>query len=461
MVFSNRKKLLCQYVVNLCNGRTFQPNNSKQSFLDQFEKAKQCARAGNPAFFLLEDIDTFCPKKDEEYYFYEKNLTHLLLQFIDQKVPKLYFLATSKNSHKIDPSLANSSRFPKEISLNIPTISEREEILKLQSDSLESSGIDYSVLASMTPGFSGADIFGVVQQAVFFALKRAEETLTLTMDDYKRALAITQPTTQRGYTTEISRKTKWEDIGGLEEVKERLKKAVEWPLLYPESFKRFNLMTPKGILLYGPPGTAKTSLVRAVVTSTNVNFFSVNGSNLFSCFLGESEEAVREIFKKARLASPSILFIDEIDGIVRKRGTSEGNNVEDRVLTTLLNEMDGIEQTIGVIVIACTNRIDLLDDALIRPGRIDTRLFVGLPDREAREKIWKIYAKRMPLADDVNFQELANLSEGYSGAEIENICREAALSCVRNHFADKKELLVSMHHFVPLVKKKVVRLFFE
>ena len=320
-------------------------------------------------------------------------------------------------------------------------------------------------LADRTYGYVGADLAALCKEAAMSALRRILpeirklkemeeipkellEKLVVTKEDFESALKIVQPSAMREVFVEIP-KVKWEDIGDLREVKQQLREMVEWPLKYPKAFERLGIEPPRGILLYGPPGTGKTLLAKAVANESGANFISVKGPELLSKWFGESEQKIRELFRRARQVAPCIIFFDEIDALAPRRGYGIHEATE-RIVSQLLTEMSGIEETRGVVVMAATNRPDLVDPALLRPGRLDKIIFVPPPDEEGREEIFRIHTRRMPLADDVNLKELAKKTEGYTGADIEAICKEAALNSLREN-VDAKE--VKMKHFEEALKK--------
>ncbi|MET1125004.1 MAG: CDC48 family AAA ATPase, partial [Archaeoglobaceae archaeon] len=319
-------------------------------------------------------------------------------------------------------------------------------------------------LADQTHGFVGADIEALCKEAAMKALRRylpkidlnAEEipfelieSMKVTWEDFMEALKEIEPSAMREVLVEIPKVT-WDDVGGLEDVKREIIEAVEWPLKYPEKFKKFGIKPPKGVLLYGPPGTGKTLIAKAVANECNANFISVKGSELLSKWLGESEKAVRRIFRKARQVAPCIIFFDEIDAIAQMRGIDEGSRAVERVLNQLLTEMDGLEELQGVIVIGATNRPDILDPALLRPGRFDRLVYVRPPDKKSRLAIFKIHTRNMPLAEDVDLEALAEMTEGYVGADIEAVCREAVMLAMRENIDAEK---VEMRHFLEALKK--------
>jgi|Deesub1362A_J573_1020465.scaffolds.fasta_scaffold00040_41 transitional endoplasmic reticulum ATPase len=319
-------------------------------------------------------------------------------------------------------------------------------------------------LADQTHGFVGADIEALSKEAAMKALRRyipkidfnedevppeILESIRVTFDDFKEALKGIEPSAMREVLVEVPKVT-WEDVGGLEDVKREIVEAVEWPLKYPEKFKKFGIKPPKGVLLYGPPGTGKTLIAKAVANESDANFISVKGSELLSKWLGESEKAVRKIFRKARQVAPCIVFFDEIDAIAQMRGIDEGSRAVERVVNQILTEMDGLEELEGVIVIGASNRPDIIDPALLRPGRFDRLVYVRPPDKRSRLAIFRIHTKGMPLAEDVDLSELAEMTEGYVGADIEAVCREAVMLALRENMEVEK---IEMRHFLEGLKK--------
>ncbi len=318
-------------------------------------------------------------------------------------------------------------------------------------------------LADQTHGFVGADIEALCKEAAMKALRRyipqidmnseeipleLLESMKVTYDDFKSALKEIEPSAMREVLVEVPKVT-WDDVGGLEDVKREIIEAVEWPLKYPEKFKKFGIKPPKGVLLYGPPGTGKTLIAKAVANEAEANFISVKGPELLSKWLGESEKAVRKIFKKAKQVAPCIIFFDEIDAIAGMRGLEENRAVE-RVVNQLLTELDGLEELEGVVVIGATNRPDIIDPALLRPGRFDRLVYVRPPDKKSRLAIFKIHTRNMPLAEDVDLEELADMTEGYVGADIEAVCREAVMLALREDINAEK---VHMRHFLEALRK--------
>ncbi|NOY11064.1 MAG: CDC48 family AAA ATPase, partial [Archaeoglobi archaeon] len=358
----------------------------------------------------------------------------------------------------------------------ISALKEDEEIFSEVKARLIDEMFDY--IAELTNGFVGADLAALAKEAAMHALRErmekgeidieAEEipaevleSLKVTMDDFLEALKNIEPSAMREVLVEVPN-VKWDDIGGLEKAKQELREAVEWPMKYPELFREVGIKPPKGILLYGPPGTGKTLLAKAVANESNANFISVKGPELLSKWVGESEKHVREMFRKARQVAPCIIFFDEIDSLAPRRGGIGDSHVTERVVSQLLTELDGLEELKDVVVIAATNRPDMVDPALLRPGRIERHIYIPPPDKEARKEIFRIHTRNMPLAEDVNLEELAEKTEGYSGADIEAVCREAGLTAIREAISKYsedevkravKEIRVTRDHFMKAIEK--------
>ncbi|PUA31250.1 MAG: AAA family ATPase [Candidatus Terraquivivens tikiterensis] len=410
-----------------------------------FRKAEEEA----PSIIFIDEIDAIAPKRSEVTGEVEKRVVAQLLALMDglESRGSVIVIGATNRQNALDPALRRPGRFDREIEIGIPDKKARKEILDIHTRGMPlDESVDLERLAEITKGYTGADIAALCREAAMRAIRRilpsidfSEEkispellnSLTVTMKDFLDAYKEITPTALR--EVEIETPTvRWDQVGGLEEVKQRLKEAIEWPLKYPEKFERLGIKPPKGILLYGPPGCGKTLLAKAIATEAEANFISIKGPEIFSKWVGESEKAIREIFRKARQAAPSIVFLDEIESIVpRKDLLEDSSGVSHRVASQLLAEMDGIEDLNGVIAIGATNRPDLLDPAILRPGRFDRLIYVPPPDEKARLQILKIYTAKMPLGEDVSLEELASMTEGYSGADLESLCREAALSTIR------------------------------
>jgi len=342
----------------------------------------------------------------------------------------------------------------------------RREILAVHTRNMPlDDDVDLNKIAEMTHGYTGADLAALVKEAALAALRRFMKEgkidisqpippdklrkLKVKMADFLEALKYVQPTLIREIYVEVP-EVHWDDIGGLENVKQQLREAVEWPMKNPKVFEEMGIEPPKGILLFGPPGTGKTLLAKAVATESGANFIAVRGPEILSKWVGESEKAIRQIFRRARQVAPAIVFFDEIDSIAPARGyRHDTSGVTDRIVNQLLTELDGIEPLRRVVVIAATNRPDIVDPALLRPGRFDRLIYVPPPDFKARVEIFKVHTRKMPLADDVNLEELAKMTEGYTGADIAAVCREAAIFALREEF---KVRPVQMKHFLKALK---------
>lgn len=411
-----------------------------------FEDAQKHA----PAIIFIDEIDAIAPKREEMggEKQVERRVVAQLLSLLDGLEARGYVIVIGATNipNTIDPALRRPGRFDREISIPIPDKYGRHEILLIHTRGMPlAQDVDLEKLSEITHGFVGADLTALCREAAMVSLRKilpnidfemAEipyETLLkleVTMDNFLEAMKDIEPSAIREVFVEVP-DVKWEDVGGLKEIKEELKEAIEWPLKYADVFKKANTQPPKGIMLYGPPGTGKTLLAKAVANESGVNFISVKGPALISKFLGESERAVREVFKKAKQASPTILFFDEIDALTPTRGLSTDTQVIERVISQFLTEMDGIEELKGVVVLAATNRFDLIDPAILRSGRFDLLLKLPMPDEKTREEIFPIHMKGKPLAPDVDIKELARETKGFVGSDIEFICKRASMLAVR------------------------------
>ncbi|CAO3612007.1 unnamed protein product [Cunninghamella blakesleeana] len=414
---------------------------TEQKLRNIFAEALQQA----PTVIFIDEIDALCPKRDEAPSELEKRIVTTLLTLMDGAVDsdtenqsnRIVVLGATNRPNSLDDALRRPGRFDREVEIGIPNSDSRLSILSTIMDTIPNSlsNQDLEILASKSHGYVGADLAAVCREAGLKCIKRNAHLdmedlsqLKVNIQDMKNAMGEIRPSAMREILLEVP-KVYWNDIGGQDDIKQRLKESVEWPLQHPEAFDRLGIRPPKGILLYGPPGCSKTLMAKALATEAGSNFIAVKGPELFSKWVGESEKAVKEVFRKARAASPSIVFFDEIDALAVKRGSSGdgGTSVSDRVLSQLLNEMDGMEPLTNVTVVAATNRPDIIDDALLRPGRIDRILYVGPPDIDSRRDIFKIQLNKMNCDPDVNLEELAVLSDGCSGAEAVAICQDAAL----------------------------------
>ncbi|MEM1990508.1 MAG: AAA family ATPase, partial [Candidatus Bathyarchaeia archaeon] len=409
-----------------------------------------------PSIIFIDEIDAIAPKREEVTGEVEKRVVAQLLALMDGLKPRgrVVVIGATNRPNALDPALRRPGRFEREIEIGVPNKQGRLEILQIHTRNMPlAEDVDLEKIASITHGFVGADLAALCKEAAMRALRRilpeidfekdtipAEilNKITVTMGDFMEALKDVEPSALREVLIEVPN-IRWDDIGGLHEVKLELQEAVEWPLKYPELFEHMDARPPKGILLYGPPGTGKTLLAKAVATESEANFISIKGPEILSKWVGESERAIREVFRRAKQAAPSIIFFDEIDAIAPVRGGGYGDShVTERVISQLLTEMDGIEELRGVVVLAATNRPDIIDPALLRPGRFDKLLYVPLPDFEARKEILKIHLRKKPLAEDVDIDDMAKRTEGYTGADLAAICNTAVMLAIREHIANAK-----------------------
>ncbi len=436
---------------------------SEERLRQIFREAEEHA----PAIIFIDEIDSIAPRREEVTGEVEKRVVAQLLALMDglKERGKVIVIGATNRPEALDPALRRPGRFDREIEIPPPDKRARREILAVHTRNMPlDEDVDLDKIADMTHGYTGADIAALVKEAAMAALRRfiKEGKIDLTkpvpaeklrelkvgMNDFLEAMKYIQPTLIREIFVEVP-EVRWSDIGGLEHVKQQLREAVEWPMKHPEVFEKMGIDAPKGILLFGPPGCGKTLLAKAVATESGANFIAVRGPEILSKWVGESEKAVRQIFRRARQVAPTVIFFDEIDSIAPARGSRFDSGVTDRIVNQLLTEMDGIEPLRKVVVIGATNRPDILDPALLRPGRFDRLIYVPPPDYKARIEIFKVHTRKMPLAPDVNLEELARKTEGYSGADIEAVCREAALIALREEFKVKP---VEMKHFLEALK---------
>ncbi len=417
---------------------------SEKQLREKFEEARE----GEPAIIFIDEIDAIAPKRGDAGGEVERRVVATLLSEMDglESRENVIVIAATNRQEAIDPALRRGGRFDREIEIGVPNREGRKEILQIHTRNMPlTDDVDLDEISELTHGYVGADLESVCKEAAMSVLREVLpeidmdeeipsevlEKLVVDEDAMLDGIRNVEPSQMREVMVEVPQ-VSWDDIGGLEDTKERLQEMVEWPQKYPERFEKMGIDVPKGILLYGMPGTGKTLMAKAVANEANANFISIKGPEIFSKYVGESEEAVREIFKKARQVAPCVLFIDEIDAIAPRRGgRSSDSGVGDRVVNQLLTELDGIESLKGVTVIAATNRPDMIDPAIMRPGRIDRNVEVQIPDLEARKRIFEVHTGDMPLADDVDLDELAERTENYVGSDIESICRESGMNALR------------------------------
>ncbi|ACL10371.1 Cell division control protein 48, AAA family [Desulfurococcus amylolyticus 1221n] len=442
---------------------------------ERLRKIFEEAQANAPAVIFIDEIDSIAPKREEVTGEVEKRVVAQLLTLMDglKERGKVIVIGATNRPDALDPALRRPGRFDREIEIPPPDKRARREILAVHTRNMPlAEDVDLDKIADMTHGYTGADIAALVKEAAMNALRRfmkeegieiekgqpipAEklEKLKVTMDDFLTAMKNVQPSLIREVFVEVP-SVHWDDIGGLEDVKQELREAIEWPMKYPHVFEKMGLEPPKGILLFGPPGTGKTLLAKAVATESGANFITVRGPEVLSKWVGESEKAIRQIFRRARMVAPAVVFFDEIDSIAGIRG-SDPSGVIDRIVNQLLTELDGIQPLRRVVTIAATNRPDLLDPALLRPGRFDRLVYVPPPDYNARLQIFKVHIRKLPLAEDVSLDELARRTEGYTGADIAAVCREASLIALRERYRSTGTLdvvKVGMEHFIKALER--------
>jgi len=472
-------------------------HNSEANLRKIFEEAEKSA----PAIIFIDEIDAIAPKREEVTGEVERRVVSQILTLMDglKSRGKVIVIAATNRPNALDPALRRPGRFDREIEIGVPDQKGRKEILQIHTRNMpiDRPSVSLDKLAEVTYGFVGADLEALAKEAAMAALRRnlptmswrtmeelpakAIEKLKVMKQDFDSALKLVEPSAMREVLVEIP-KVKWDDVGGLEEVKESLREIVEWPLKHPESFERIGIVPPKGILLYGPPGSGKTLLARAVATEAGANFISIKGPEITSKWVGESEKNIRNIFKRARQVAPAIIFFDEIDALAPLRGLETGARVSENIVSQILTEMSGLEDMHDVVVIAATNRPDILDPALLRPGRFDRQVLVPAPDEEARLEIMKIHARKMPFVEKEKFSKkkdemtekeekeymkenekamlkvispLAKETEGYSGADLEALVREAGLNALRKDFKSKSVAKADFTEAVKRVKPSV------
>jgi transitional endoplasmic reticulum ATPase len=437
---------------------------SEENLRKKFEEAEKNA----PAIIFIDEIDAIASKREESRGEVERRVVAQLLALMDglKSRGKVVVIGATNIPNELDPALRRPGRFDRELEIGVPDKEGRLNILKIHTRNMPlTKNVNLKEIADITHGFVGADLSALAKEAAMNLLrtiypdlkleeeqpipKEVLEKLTVSKNDFIEALKVVRPSALREVLIEVPN-VKWGDVGGLAEVRQELLEAVEWPLNHPQVFIRMGIKPPKGILLYGPPGTGKTLLAKAVANESKANFILVKGPELLSKWVGESERGVRKIFEKARQTSPTIIFFDEIDALAPRRGMDADSHVAERVVNQLLTEMDGLVDLHNIVIIGATNRPDILDTALLRPGRFDRIILVTAPDETARMEILKIHTKGMPLDKDVTLEDLASVTEGYVGADIEAIAREAAILALRE---DMKANKITKKHFDKAIKK--------
>jgi len=468
------KTLLARAVANESEANFFSINGPEimSKFYGESEarlrEMFQQAQKNSPSIIFIDELDAIAPKREEVTGEVERRVVAQLLALMDGLAGRgnLIVIGATNRPGALDPALRRPGRFDREVEIGVPVKDARYEILQIHTRGMPlTEGVDLKKLAAMTHGYTGADLAALGRETAMKALRRylpeinleeerippsVLEKMEIRMEDFTNAYKEITPTAMREVYIEVPT-VHWNQIGGLEDVKEELKEAVEWPLKNPEVFTRMGIRPPKGILLFGPPGCGKTLLARAVATESEANFITIKGPEVFSKWVGESEKAIREVFRKGRMAAPAVIFFDEVDSLVPRRGMGYADSgVTERVISQLLTEMDGILALEDMVVIAATNRPDIVDPAILRPGRFDRLIYVPEPDQKARLEILQLYTKEMPLTTDVDLPRLAEMTKNYSGADIEALCREAALKALRNDFKSKQ---VTFADFQEAMKK--------
>lgn len=451
---------------------------SEQNLRKKFEEAEKSA----PSIIFIDEIDAIAVKREDSHGEVERRVVAQMLALMDglKSRGKVVVIAASNIPNSLDPALRRPGRFDREIEIGVPDRNSRENIMRIHTRNMPfSEDVDLDSIADYTHGFVGADLYALSKEAAMNVLRRILpdintssdsekvpneilEKLYITAEDFKEARKVVQPSAMREVLVELP-SVRWEDIGGMDNLKQELIEAVEWPIKHPGSFSRLGVKPPRGVLIYGPPGTGKTLLAKAVATESNANFISVKGPELLSKWVNETPQLVKKLFSKAKQVAPSIVFIDEIDSIASLRDNGGDSDKGMSAINQLLTEMDGLEALNDVVVIAATNRPDVLDPAILRAGRCDRMVMSSVPDQETRKDIFKIHTRNMPLADDVSLEELSVMTEGYVGADIEVICREAAILALREnidtHVVLNKHFESAMQKVKGSVSKEIIEMY--
>ncbi len=437
---------------------------SEHKLREAFDEAEK----NTPAIIFIDEIDSIAPKRAEVTGEVERRVVAQLLSLMDglKSRKNVIVIGATNRPEALDMALRRPGRFDREIELRVPDREGRREIFQIHTRGMPlAQDVNLDDLADRTYGFVGADIAATCREAAMNALRRilpeidleqkeipkdTLDKLIVTSSDFGDVMKEIQPSALREILFEVPNVT-WDDIGGLDKVKSLLKEAVEWPLRYSESFRRIGVEAPKGVLLFGPPGTGKTLLAKAIANESDANFITVKGSDILSKWYGESEKHIAEIFKKARQVAPAIIFLDELDALAPMRGTAMGEpHVTERIVNQLLSELDGLEELRGVVVIGATNRPDIIDPALLRPGRFDEMILVPVPDVKTRLEIFKVHTKKMSLAEDVNLDDLVKITEDFTGADIASVCKKAGRFAMREDINAEK---VAQKHFLAAIEE--------
>ena len=454
------KTLLAKAVANETNANFYSiggPEIMSKFYGESEERLRETfkqAQENSPSIIFIDEIDSIAPKREEVSGDVEKRVVSQLLTLMDglESRGKVVVIGATNRPDALDPALRRPGRFDREIEIGIPDQFGRSEILEIHTRGMPlTQDVNLESIAKITHGFVGADLEAVCREGAMRSLRRVlpeinlEESkipietlnkIKITWEDFENALKDVQPSALREVYVQKPN-VQWTDVGGLQEVKEELKEAIEWPLKHADLFAQADIIPPKGLLLYGPPGTGKTMIAKAVASTSEANFISIKGPELLSKWVGESEKGIREVFRKARQAAPCIVFFDELDSVAphRSGGEAGDSRVTERIVSQLLTEMDGLEDLKGVVVIGATNRPDIVDEALLRPGRFDRLLEISLPDNEARKEILKIHTSKKPLDKTVSLDKLVELTKGYSGADIAALVNAAAMSAIKEYVA--------------------------
>ena len=414
------------------------------------------AEENSPSIIFIDEIDSIAPKRDEVSGEVEKRIVSQLLTLMDgmKSRGKVVVIAATNRPDSIDPALRRPGRFDREIEIGIPDEEGRFEILSIHTRGMPiDEKVDLKQISKTTHGFVGADLEMLSKEAAMRSLRRILpeidldedkisteilQKIKITSEDFRDALKEVRPSALREVQVQVPN-VSWDDVGGLEELKEELREAIEWPIKHKDAFEYVDVQSPKGVLLYGPPGTGKTLIAKALAKMTDSNFISIKGPELLSKWVGESEKGVREVFRKARQVAPCIIFFDEIDALVPRRSGNDSSHVSENVVSQILTEIDGLEELHNVLIIGATNRLDIVDEALLRPGRFDRVIEVPKPDAKGREQIFKIHTQKKPLAKDVDILKIVELTNGFSGAEMAAIANRAAIASLKRYVAGKSE----------------------